>query len=85
MVDIDADYYATFESVQGDICVFTLYDERGLVRSFRRKLEHLPDGVAPGDFLRVEFEAGDVVDMTFDPDLHEQLDGQADARTRHRR
>ena len=85
MVDIDADYYATFESVQGDICVFNLYDERGLVRSFRRKLDHLPAGVAPGDFLRVELDAGDVTDLTFDPELHETLTEQADARTRYRR
>lgn len=84
MVDIDAEYYATFESVEGDICVFRLFDENGFVRTFRRKRQHLPAGIGPGDFLRVELTAGDVTTLEFDPELHDTLQSQPDARTSDR-
>jgi hypothetical protein len=72
-MDEDPDLYASFDSVQGDRCVFTLFDETGAIRTFKRHLANIPDGIAPGDYLRVEFEESEIVDLSFDPELHERL------------
>lgn len=80
----DDAYYAQYEKVTDNVAKFALSTDQGVVGSARIEEQDVPKEAEPGDFVRVNVEDGEIVDINFDSELNDKLQEQIGEKAKER-